>query len=467
MKHILHILKIALFSYIYLCTLKSISQSKLQFSKDTVLKDLENLYESLQQAHYNVYAYPTEDEFKSTYLNLKKSITKEQYSLLETTNLYQQLTASVRNGHTNIGFPISSYIEYAQNGGTLFPLEIAFDKEKPIVRKNWSNNADILTGDEIVSINDKPIQEVLERINLQISAERDYFKEVMIEAFSFPRYYWQVFGKTDSFTVEIKSGDSVKKINLKPIPVIEGYETKRDEILNAQMSLKFYENTAYLNPGNFSGDEERYRRFIDSSFAIITQKKTENLVIDLRNNQGGDDSFSDYLVSYFADKAFYWNSDFTLKTSNQLKEHIRKNKDTTQIFWKTALSKSDGTIYNYKFEAYQPQSDTKRFTGKVWVLVNRQSHSQSAVTAAQIQDYNFGVIVGEKTGDYPSLYASIFQYELPNTKIVVNISKGFITRVNGSKKEEGVIPDIIIKDYLLDEEDEMLKTVLQKINTSK
>ena len=99
-------------------------------------------------------------------------------------------------------------------------------------------------------------------------------------------------------------------------------------------------------------------------------------------------------------------------------------------------------------------------------MVNRQSHSQSAVTAAQIQDYNFGVIVGEETGDYPSLYASIFQYELPNTKIVVNISKGFITRVNGSKKEEGVIPDIIIKDYLLDEEDEILEGVLERINNN-
>ena len=97
------------------------------------------------------------------------------------------------------------------------------------------------------------------------------------------------------------------------------------------------------------------------------------------------------------------------------------------------------------------------------MLSNRQSHSQSAVTAAQIQDYGFGIIVGEETGDYPSLYASQFQYTLPTTGIPVKVSKGRIVRVNGSAEEEGVIPDIFIKDYLLDEKDEILEGLLKRI----
>ena len=100
---------------------------------------------------------------------------------------------------------------------------------------------------------------------------------------------------------------------------------------------------------------------------------------------------------------------------------------------------------------------------KVYVLVNRQSHSQATVTAAQIQDYGFATIVGEETGEYPSLYASIFQFKLPNTQIPVNVSKGKIVRVNGSTAETGVIPDIYIKDHLLDEEDEILEGLLKQI----
>ena len=85
------------------------------------------------------------------------------------------------------------------------------------------------------------------------------------------------------------------------------------------------------------------------------------------------------------------------------------------------------------------------------------------MTAAQIQDYQFGTIVGEETGEYPSLYASIFQYTLPKTNILVNVSKGYMVRVNGSEKEEGVIPDIFIKDHLLDEQDEILEGLVKEI----
>ncbi|MEL6135563.1 MAG: peptidase S41, partial [Bacteroidota bacterium] len=89
--------------------------------------------------------------------------------------------------------------------------------------------------------------------------------------------------------------------------------------------------------------------------------------------------------------------------------------------------------------------------------------SQSAVTAAQIQDYHWGTLVGEETGEYASLYASQFQYTLPYTGIPVKVSKGYIVRVNGDRSARGVMPDIVIKDHLLDEEDEILRTLLKRI----
>jgi C-terminal processing protease CtpA/Prc len=229
--------------------------------------------------------------------------------------------------------------------------------------------------------------------------------------------------------------------------------------------LKFFGSSAYLNPGNLSGDLQQFRGFIDSAFVKIKERKSRNLIVDLRNNQGGDDPFGDYLVSYFANTPFRWSSDFTLKTSALLKEDTRQQRDTTKAFWQQVLSHENGKIYAYPFDPYQPQTEEKRFGGTVYVLVNRQSHSQSTVTAAQIQDYGFGTIVGEETGEYPSLYASVFRYELPATGVSVQVSKGRMIRVNGSSKEQGVIPDIFIRDHLLDETDEILDGLLQQLKT--
>lgn len=452
------LLSIALFS------LGNLS-SQNKFSKNQVLEDLDFLRTSLEETHYNLFAYTPKQEFDENFNTVRASIKEDSLSLLEATNLFQRVISKANNGHTEIIFPISSYIEYAQGGGTVFPLEVAFESGKALVRKNWSATAKITAGAEILSINGHPMEDILSAIGPHISAERPYFKKAKIEFYSLPRLYWQVFGEQDSFEVEIRTRNGIEKISLRAVEAIDGYETKREDILNAKMQLKFYGPSAYLNPGGFSGELEAYKRFVDSAFTAIRAQNSRNLIVDLRNHPGGDDAFGDYLVSYLADEPFRWNSSFRLRSSALLKADARQRMDTTEAYWQEVLSHKNGETYNYTFEQYQPQSLEKRFTGNVYVLVNRQSHSQSAVTAAQIQDYGFGILVGEETGEYPSLYASVFRYPLPNTGVSVQVSKGYIVRVSGSTREEGVIPDIFIKDHLLDEKDEVLEGLLQKLRT--
>ncbi len=447
--------------FILLYALPALGQKK--FSQQEVLEDLQFLRKSLEEAHYNLYAYITKKAFSKNFEKVKTSIDKDSLSILEVTSIFQSVISKANNGHTEIPFPGAAYIDYAYSGGTLFPLEIAFEGGKALVRKNWSGKDAIEFGAELISINNENLNDVLQKIYPLISAERQYFKHAKLELFSFPRVYWQAFGKKETFEIEIKKHGKVEKYKINAISGIEGYEMKRNEVFSEKRELRILDQSAYLNPGNFGGDEQKYRRFIDSSFAKIKGKNLPNLIIDLRNNLGGDDSFSDYLVSYIADQPFRWTSEFTLKTSAILKEHVKDNYDTTNPFWKSVLTHENGSIYPYEFDEYKPQPKNKRYSGEVYVLVNRQSHSQSAVTAAQIQDYEFATIVGEETGDFPSLYASQYSYNLPHTGIEVKIAKGYIVRVNGSKKAEGVIPDIYIKDHLLDENDEILEGVLKQI----
>lgn len=59
------------------------------------------------------------------------------------------------------------------------------------------------------------------------------------------------------------------------------------------------------------------------------------------------------------------------------------------------------------------------------------------------------------------LYASQFQYALPNTGIVVKVPKGYMIRSNATEYKGGVIPDIFIKDHLIDDNDEILDGLLK------
>lgn len=51
--------------------------------------------------------------------------------------------------------------------------------------------------------------------------------------------------------------------------------------------------------------------------------------------------------------------------------------------------------------------------------------------------------------------------------IPVKVSKGYIVRVNGSTEEQGVLPDVFIKDHLLDENDEILDGLLEKMEDTR
>ena len=452
------------FFLVFITGLLSLQISAQQFSKEDVLFDLEYLKSSLEETHFDLYAYTSKEDFEKNYSEVKNQIQNDSLSLLEITNHFQKVISKANNAHTRIVFPVQPYIAYAESGGTVFPLEVAIENGKALVRKNWSTNTTISIGAELKTINGMPINEVFKKIYPQISAERLYFKHAQLEGFTLPRFYWQVFGQQEVFEVEIVQKGNRSTQKLQAIKAMEEYEMKRDDILKYDRDLKYLSNSAvYLRPGEFGGDEDKYRQFIDSAFVDINAKKPKNLIIDLRNHSGGDDSFGDYLVSYIADKPFKWASKFQLKSSSILKEDVRQTKDTTETYWKSILEHKNGEIYDYDFDFYKPQPRVKRYQGDVYVLVNRQSYSQSTVTASQIQDYGFGQIVGEETAEYPNLLASIFAYNLPKTGINVDISKGKIQRISGIDNNKGVIPDILIKDHLLDENDEILDGLLKQI----
>ncbi|MBC2838350.1 S41 family peptidase [Robiginitalea sp. SC105] len=449
---------------VFISCLLGLQISAQQFSRSAVLSDLEYLRSSLEATHFDLYAYTSKKAFEENYSEVRKQIKSDSLTLLEVINLFQRVVSRANNAHTRIVFPVQPYIAYAESGGRVFPLEVAIENGKALVRKNWSTNASIPIGAELKAINGMPIDEVFREIYPQISAERLYFKNAQLEGFTLPRFYWQVFGEQQEFQVEIVHNGRHSTQELKAIKAMEEFEMKRDDILKRDRDLVYPSNsTAYLRPGEFGGEEDLYRQFIDSAFADIHAKMPDNLIIDLRNNPGGDDAFSDYLVSYIADKPFKWASRFQLKTNDILKEHVRQTKDTTEAYWKSVLAHKSGAVYEFDFGYHEPQPQDKRYNGRVYVLVNRHSYSQAAVTASQIQDYGFGQIVGEETAEFPNLYASIFSYKLPETGINVDVSKGKIQRVSGTDNKMGVIPDIRIKDHLLDENDEVLDGLLKQI----
>ncbi len=441
-----------------------------KFAPADVKADVAYAYETLQKAHYNLYAYVSKQHYDAAYQELLASVGPDSLSPLETTKVFQRLLAIGNVGHCEVDFPASSYIAYATQGGTLFPLELAFEDGRAIVRKSYTPDSTVRVGDQLLGIDGKSIQKLREAIYPYLSAERTYFKDAKLEFWSFPRYYWAVFGQKPTFKVKVKHATGRKRTHSIPAITVMGYEASRGgEILKNERSFRFIDEVAYLHPGAFSSPEPdgeaRFKSFVDSAFAVINASQASYLIVDLRNNAGGHNTYSDYLIAYFADRPFRWFSDFTVRTSEVLKKQTRKQYPTAipDDFTRNILAYPDGETFAYEQTMQQPMPEEKRFRGKVYVLVNRQSYSMAAVSAAVVQDYGFAEIVGEETGDTPTLYAAQFSFALPRTSVELKVPKGYIVRPNGDEKLVGVIPDHPVRDHLLDEADEVLRYTLEKL----
>lgn len=167
-------------------------------------------------------------------------------------------------------------------------------------------------------------------------------------------------------------------------------------------------------------DNSEFCHFIDSAFNTFAKKESKNLILDLRDNLGGDNTFSDYMTAYFATKPFSIASSFRMKTSQMTKNFFKDiDKPEHQELKEQIMSLENGSYFESKITLTNPHSEPKRFNGKVYVLINRYSYSMAAYAAAIIQDNNFAEIIGEETSENVSTYVGSHVFKLPNTQITV------------------------------------------------
>ena len=220
-------------------------------------------------------------------------------------------------------------------------------------------------------------------------------------------------------------------------------------------------------------DNTGYLHFLDSCFTEIHRKKSKYLIVDLRNNSGGVNSFSMPLISYFAAKSFSSNIKVKYKTSEVTKKGLKNLNDSLMSaedieLKNELLSHKDGSNFQVKSnESYLPENDSVRFEGKIFILVNRFTYSQAIVAASLVQDYKFGTIVGEPTPYAATMYASTQSFELPNTKIKVTYPRAFLERKNKNASSKSLIPDFQIEDNPLTEKDEILDYTIKLVDNTK
>jgi hypothetical protein len=453
------------------------------FTPEELRADFAQMYRGLEAAHFDLYAFTPKRDLDRRYAQLLGQIDRPM-SLPQAKILFELFAADVRMGHTRVDSPTADWNAYRKGGGKGFPLQIRIVDQRVYVAENLSGLQTIGLGDEITRLNGQTMAHWLKQTERHVSAETSGMADSIME-YDFAIYLWVELGPAPGFDIAVaSSGSQPHQLHL-PARTAEEMQAARMQqpaaldLDNPAREAKLLDQgIAYLRPGPFYNSEAKtgadewdvsgFREFIDHAFEGFLQAGASRLIIDLRGNPGGDNLFSDVMVSWFASRPFRFASQFKIKVSAasiaanaaRIEQDAAAAGPVSRQYADLYARSRSGDVIDFPIAEALPRTG-KRFEGQVFVLIDRQSYSNTVAVAALVQDYRFGVIVGEATSDMATTYGAMEQFALDHTHMQVGYPKARIVRPNGDLRSRGVTPDIAIRVPIVQSpSDEVLKQAI-------
>ena len=435
-----------------------------RIAPEEIRADFADLYRLLSESHYDLYARVPRASYDRLFAQMRDEI-RQPMTEMEAAAFFQRFMAFGRIAHARIDAVGTLYAAYREGGGRAFPIGVRMNGGRLFVAGNGSGLDSISAGDEIVALNGMTVAQWLDAAHRLVSADTPYMLGAMLE-WSFPRVLWSALGPVDHFELRLRRAEQEFGIRVPARSRTEMIAALASQPARLELSWQRRETRmleggiAYLRPGpsyNVEGkpenmyDTSAYAAFIDQAFEGFLAAGAKALIIDLRDNPGGDNSFSDHLIAWFADRPFRFNSRFQIRVSKATRRSNRERmnaeaNDPTGIGAQLAAAydrASDGEAIDFPTAEARPRLGA-RFSGRVYALVNRHSYSNTVTMAAILQDYRFGTILGEETSDLATTYGAMESFTLPRTKFEVAYPKALILRPSGDPVARGVVPDLAI-----------------------
>lgn len=429
---------------------------------------------SLEEIHPGLYDYTSKQQmdslFNGVYYQLNKPLTS-----LEFYKILRPIITNIRDNHTRIStvFDIEEIIppiNFGFDGCDLFILN-SFNNKYPKGHKisyiNGISSSDIISKCKVYYYN--------EGFN-KITNERRMMESITSYAYLFSI----INGKQVTFKMQ-----DGKIINL-PYSIKEEFPTenfKRWNFDTVNFSTKqLKDDIAYLDINTFrlnEVEEDSIRSFIKQ----INQQNASNLVIDVRDNGGGDEKVGYRILSYLISSPQN-TFNYKMVKSNTIYPMLKYSDgwaDDQIVFPEYVKVEGKKGFYDYGdkdttiIKVIKPNSKT-HFEGNIYILANEYSASMASDFAAMLMGQHNCKIIGRETGTcYYQMNAEKFaNILLLSTGINLRIPMVKIVTRNTPNPRipygHGVIPDYEVKltlDELIKPKDVILDRTLDIIESDK
>lgn len=407
-------------------------QEEVYFSAEDLKSDLQYLKNKLETMHPALHLYSSRAEVDQYFHDLSKEITRPMTGT-DFYRLVTQVSPLIKDGHTNI-LPSQANQTFHTNHSKFFPYQLICSENKLYVQHDFTAQQTLAAGAEILSINGidaaniiKELTERQVRDGQNLSYPRwilnNYFRQYYNFIMGHPAVYQITFTRaatTSTATIQALSKDSINYYRQKSDRQATLTALPKEALL---LKIDSGNHTALLTIRDFHNSvlkkqyNQHFKKEIAGFFRQIKAADVRTLLIDLRNNQGGDIANGVFLLSYIMNAPF---------------EVVREYYKIRQ----QALQRCNGPATG--MHTLKPD----HFTGSLYVLINGGSFSNSAIVSSCLSRAGRAVFVGEETGGCADVISGFIKnVTLPKTGIQVQVpARQFVLTDKSKNTGHGIRP---------------------------
>lgn len=492
-------LKLTLLTLLLITISKNVFSQTKNLSIAEQAEDFKIFTGSLNEGHSGLYYFINKATFEKKCDSVQKTF-KENSSVENYYLKLRFLITSLNHGHTRISLPTKKPVNYKMevldSTKQYLPFQFIIINKQLFIKTDCSKEQLFPEYSVVKSIDGVSTKTLINKMLKYIPADgiNQTFKYYNLYNYYYFHFLYNLFyPEKKDFEIELANNKTHYYIKgLLPREIESNFKSKSKQNISEygkqlEYNSNINSNTAYLKINSFykgliENNGQKYEEFLNNSFADIKTKSIKNLIIDIRNNEGGGDSYDNILASYLIDRKPTSNDGIIKVPGKEFKytSYTYDLSDDVNGFLQnpSEFLKGDSSLQIKKQYVEMMTSViapiNNQFLGDIYVLTNGGSFSASTNFITQLYRYRINsnrkiFFVGEENGGdiYSNTECAGQGYKIRLPKSLITVDMPFLCFGELEKKyPKKRLPDYEVFDNpkdLSNNKDTILEYTLQLI----